>query len=183
MDIDLVDLRSICPRIVLDIRYATADNFLGRPVYPAPKCFLREKVAKKLVRIQERLEKRGLGLKVFDGYRPLSVQKIFWEQLPDDRYVAHPAVGSKHNRAAAVDVTLLDASGSELPMPTPFDSFSERAHRTYCDLPQDVLHNRTLLERAMGEEGFIPLPTEWWHFDDAEWSSYPIEDISLDLLR
>jgi D-alanyl-D-alanine dipeptidase len=179
-DFDLVDIHSINPRILVDLRYASANNFVGRPVYSCGKCFLRRKVALKLDAIQRQLEKIGLGLKLWDGYRPLSVQKIFWDLCPDPRYVASPAIGSRHNRGAAVDVTLVDKTGKELKMPTDFDDFSAKAHRHYERLPKEVIYNRTLLQSVMQEHGFIPLNTEWWHFDDVEGEKYPIEDRSLE---
>jgi zinc D-Ala-D-Ala dipeptidase len=182
-DFDLVNVQSINPRILIDIRYATSNNFIGKPVYSCAKCFLRRKVAMKLDLIQKKLEKIGLGLKLWDGYRPLSVQKIFWETFPDERYVASPSRGSRHNRGAAVDLTLVDKEGKELRMPTDFDDFSLKAHRDYERLPKDVLYNRLLLENIMAEQGFIPLPTEWWHFDDADGEKYPIEDRPLEDLE
>jgi len=178
--LQFVDLEKVNPKILLDVRYATTNNFTQEILYGVPKCYLRLKVAEKIDRIQKTLEKRGLGLKVFDGYRPLSVQKKFWALVPDDRYVANPAIGSKHNRGAAVDVTLVDARGEELLMPTFFDDLTERAHRDYMNLPREAIDNRALLEEVMGSEGFIPLPTEWWHFDDADWAMYPVEDIPLE---
>lgn len=182
-DADLVDIQSINSHILVDIRYATANNFIGKPLYNRSKCYLRQKVALKLDTVQKQLEKMGLGLKVWDGYRPLSMQKIFWEALPDPRFVAPPDVGSRHNRGAAVDVTLVDRVGKELKMPTDFDDFSSKAHRNYQRLPKEVLHNRMLLENVMCAQGFIPLPSEWWHFDDAEGANYPLEDLSLEELE
>ena len=180
--LDFVDIETLNPRICVDVRYATSNNFTGRVLYARPKCYLRRPVAQKIDAIHKKLEARSLGLKIFDGYRPLSVQKIFWSLLPDARYVAPPDIGSKHNRGAAVDVTLVDAARCELLMPTPFDDFTEKAHRDCLDLPAQAIANRRLLEEAMGEFGFIPLPTEWWHFDDADWERYPVEDIPLDVL-
>lgn len=178
-----VDVEKINPKFCIDIRYATTNNFAGKVLYPVAKCYLRKKVASKLNDVQNALEERGLGLKIFDGYRPLSVQKIMWEIVPDERYVANPAEGSKHNRGSAVDVTLVDSKGQELRMPTGFDDFSVKAHRDCFDLPNEAIENRDLLEKIMVQHGFIPLPTEWWHFDDAEWEDYPIEDVSLESLR
>jgi D-alanyl-D-alanine dipeptidase len=175
-DFDLVDIQSINPRILVDVRYATAHNFVGRPVYNSGKCFLRRKVAMKLDLIQKQLEKIGLGLKLWDGYRPLSVQKIFWEVPPEEKYVAPPSRGSCHNRGAAVDLTLVDKEGKELRMPTDFDDFCIKAHRNFERLPKEVICNRQLLENMMCQHGFIPLATEWWHFDDSESEKYPIED-------
>ncbi len=182
LDLTFIDLEELDPSIAIDIRYATANNFAGQQVYPIAKCFLRRNVALKLKKVHDALKKQGLGLKVYDGYRPLSVQKIFWELVPDTRYVADPKEGSKHNRGAAVDLTLVDESGEELLMPTEFDDFTIKAHRDCMDLPKEAIQNRELLEKAMAELGFVGYQSEWWHFDDAEWKAYPIEDISLEEL-
>jgi len=107
-----------------------------------------------------------------------------WELVPDSRYVADPRKGSRHNRGAAVDVTLVDSSGNELLMPTAFDDFTERASRSSPDAPPEALRHRALLEQAMSSEGFLPLPSEWWHFDDPEWQKYPLLDVPFEeLLR
>ncbi|MER3433977.1 MAG: peptidase M15 [Leptolyngbya sp. ERB_1_1] len=174
----LVDIQAINPRIVLDIRYATTNNFVKQQLYPQARCILRVSVAQQLSRVQTDLETRGLGLKVYDCYRPLSVQKRLWEIKPDERYVANPAYGSRHNRGVAVDLTLVDrSSGKELAMPTAFDDFTDRAHRDYNNLPAQVLKNRQLLEDAMVRAGFIPLPTEWWHFDGKGWQNFSVRDV------
>ncbi len=178
-DSDFIDIEKVCPSIQLEIIYATKNNFTKQVHYPIAKCYLRRKVAMKLAKVQAELEKLHLGLKVFDGYRPHSVTKAFWDLIGDPRYVADPAVGSKHNRGAAIDVTLVDFSGNELEMPTPIDEMTKRAHRDYEQLPQKVLANRQLLEDVMMSGGFLPLPTEWWHFDDSEWQKYPIVDVCL----
>ncbi len=175
---DFVELTTVIPGLVLDIRYATTNNFTGQKVYPDARCFLRRATAEKLKRVQADLAKQGLALKIFDGFRPLAVQRKFWEIMPDDRYVANPAKGSRHNRGAAVDLTLIRlSSGQELPMPTPFDDFSERAGRDYANLPGELIRNRTLLREVMEKHGFVGLTTEWWHFDDADWKNYPIADM------
>ena len=175
----LVDVATVAPGIRLDIRYATAKNFTGRALYPAARCLLRPGVAERLARAQEAAAAQGLGLKVFDCYRPLSVQRAMWTLVPDERYVADPAKGSRHNRGAAVDLTLVDASGKELPMPTAFDDFSARAHRDYDDLPPNVIANRAQLERLMQDAGFSGLPTEWWHFDADGWERYDVLDVPV----
>lgn len=173
----LVDIRSINPRIALDIRYATTNNFVKQKLYPAARCILRAGVAQQLSQVQTDLETRGLGLKVYDCYRPLAIQKVLWNIKPDPQYVADPAYGSRHNRGAAVDVTLVDRSGKELPMPTGFDDFSDRAARSYNNLPANVRQNRQTLEDAMVKAGFIPLATEWWHFDGKGWQNYSVRDV------
>ncbi len=176
---DLVDVQQVVPDIVVDLKYATPDNFTGQVLYEVPRCFLRRATAERLARVQARLRKRGLGLKIWDGYRPRSVQWKMWELVPDSRYVADPRKGSRHNRGAAVDVTLVDSTGRELEMPTGFDDFTEKAHRDYQGGSQRARQNRDLLEAVMRSEGFVPLPTEWWHFDDPDWRSYDLLDISL----
>ena len=185
---DFVDITAIDSSIRIDMRYATPDNFTGVAVYPVARCLLRREVAKRLARVHEKLGKRGLGLKLWDCYRPVAVQKRFWQLVPDPRYVAEPVIengvaisGSKHNRGAAVDLTLVDAHGAELEMPTAHDDFTERAHRSYRGTGPAARKNTEILEKAMAAEGFIPLPTEWWHFDGPDWQRYPLEDVPLDV--
>jgi D-alanyl-D-alanine dipeptidase len=179
-DEPLVDLARVDPRIILDLRYATENNFLGRKLYPAARCLLRESVAHRLRRVQDDLEARGLGLKVFDGYRPLSVQRKMWAVMPDPTYVADPAKGSRHNRGAAVDLTLVDAAGNELPMPSEFDEFTERSHRDYAGGTEEERRDRRTLQDAMERHGFTGLDSEWWHFDAPGWAHYPISDQPLE---
>jgi len=180
---ELVDIQKVSPRIRLDIRYATPANFTGQKVYDEAACFLRPATADRLSRAQAELEREGLGLKVYDCYRPLAVQRRFWELVQDERFVANPEQGSNHNRGAAVDLTLVDAKGNELPMPTEFDDFTELAHSSYSHLPENVIKNRERLVRAMVNQGFLPLPTEWWHFDDPECAHYSILDLPFSQLR
>ena len=175
----LLNIKDVAPGIVVDMRYATADNFTGKVLYPAAECLLCEPAAKRLANVQMKLKARGLGLKVWDCYRPVSVQKKLWDIMPDPRYVADPKSGSRHNRGASVDLTLVDSHGHELSMPTAFDEFSEKAHRSYADLPPDALRNRQILQDVMEAEGFVGLPTEWWHFDDPSWSQFALRDEPL----
>lgn len=177
---ELVDVLSVNPAIALDIRYATDNNFTHHKLYPVVKCLLRREPAESLSAVQKELSTRGLGLKIFDGYRPLSIQKKLWEAVPDDRYVANPAKGSRHNRGAAVDLTIIDSLGRELQMPTPFDNFTDRAHCGYMKLPNKVLKNRALLEEVMERHGFLRMSSEWWHFDFHGWGKFPILDQPLD---
>lgn len=181
--VDLVDMAKFDPTIVLDIRYATENNFTGKIVYPSARCFLVREAAEAVCRVQKKLRAMGLGLKIFDGYRPLSVQKIFWKICPHEGYVANPAKGSKHNRGAAVDLTLINLStGLELHMPSDFDDLTNHANRNYEKMDPVAQRNCLLLENMMAAEGFLPLKTEWWHFDFHTWQNYPILDISFDEL-
>ncbi len=173
---ELVNLHAIDDTIVIDNRYATTDNVTGMRLYPANEVFLERSAAERLARVQASLRRQNLGLKVFDGYRPLAIQKALWKVKPDTRYVADPAKGSRHNRGSAVDLTLVDAAGEELPMPSGFDEFGERSHLDFTDAPGDRLANRETLQKAMRAEGFLPLATEWWHFDAPGWRAFPVMD-------
>ena len=178
--IEYVELKTVNKNIVLDIRYATTINFLKKAVYPTARCFVVKDAAVKLDSIQNELEQMGYGLKIFDGYRPLSVQKMMWEILPDSRYVADPKNGSRHNRGAAVDVSLVDSNGVELQMPTDFDDFSEKASHDFDQLPDNVIKNRELLKSTMEKYGFIHLNSEWWHYDLKNYADYPVVDYSFE---
>jgi len=181
---DIVDMKEVNPRIIIDMKYATEENFARKRLYDSNICFLRMSTAAKLDAVQKKLEGMNLGLKVWDCYRPLAVQQTLWTIFPDERYVANPRKGSRHNRASSVDVTLVDSEGKELRMPTGFDDFSPRAHHHYRDLPDEAIRNRELLKDLMEKAGFIPLPDEWWHYDDEKWVQYDIMDVSFeDLLK
>lgn len=177
--LQLIELNKINPNILLDIRYATTNNFTGKIVYPEARAFLVDDAAYSLDSVQKELEKSGLGLKIYDAYRPLSVQKIFWKIMPDERYVADPKKGSRHNRGMAVDLTLVDKDGKELSMPTEYDDFTEKAHRDYMTLTDEQIKNRKILEDVMVKYGFIPFATEWWHFDYKGWENYSVLDIEF----
>ncbi|MFG0320687.1 MAG: M15 family metallopeptidase [Planctomycetota bacterium JB042] len=178
-DEPLVPVADVHPGIRFDIRYATDDNFTGERLYASDVCLLRASVADRLARVQDRLAAEGLGLLVFDGYRPLSVQRRMWELVPDPRYVAPPDRGSRHNRGAAVDVTLVDAAGRRLEMPTDHDDFTEAAHRDYAGATHAATANRDRLRAAMEAEGFEGIGTEWWHFDAVNWREYDIVGAAL----
>lgn len=150
--------------ILLDLRYATDSNFVGEKMYDCGRCFLRPQVAHTLVKVHQQLKKKGLGLKMYDCYRPRPIQWKLWEKVPDRRYVSDPRKGSMHNRGAAVDLTIVDSTGQELPMGTPYDYFGVEAYPGYQDLAADVLANRKLLHEQMKAVGFKPIRTEWWHF-------------------
>lgn len=179
----LVDFGTFYPGAVLDIRYATADNFTGQAVYPAARCLLRRSVAERLAAAARDFESRGYRIKVFDCYRPLSVQRRFWELVHDERYVANPVKGSRHNRGAAVDLTLIAPSGDDAEMPSAYDDFSEKAHRGWRGASESAARNAEFLEDFMERHGFKGLPTEWWHFDAPGWKRYPLTDLPLDSVR
>ena len=177
-------LTELSDKVHLDVRYASTNNFTGHRLYDEGRCFLREETGRKLLAANEELKASGLALKVFDCYRPLSVQRQMWALVPDERYVANPEKGSRHNRAAAVDVSLVSLNdGRELWMPTPYDEFTERAHRDYAALPAEPAANRKKLEDVMTRNGFVGLPTEWWHFDDVDWQNYNVLDIDPKQLK
>ena len=185
-DAGLVEPSGQDPTLVLDIRYATTNNFTGKKVYPSARCFLRSDISRRLTAVQAQLRSQGLGLKIYDCYRPFSVQEIFWRIMPDERYVLEPVrkdgqlvKSSRHNRGAAVDVTLVDRQGRELAMPTPYDDFTDKAHRGSPLASAEASKNSLALERAMQSQGFIPLPTEWWHFDGPGWEDSPPLDLPL----
>lgn len=172
-----MDLVRSDPRLLVGLRYATADNFLGRPVYPADApALLRTETAAKLRAAQDVLAPRGLRLKILDAYRPPSAQRALWAARPDERFVAPPGRGSRHTRGTAVDATLADAAGRELAMPSAYDEFSERAARDFAGGPADARANRDLLRAAMEAAGFTTITSEWWHFDEADWRDFPLLD-------
>lgn len=179
-DTCIVFIGTIDSTIRTDVKYATTNNFTGKVLYPTNKVYLRKVVADSISKVQKYLQsKYNLSIKIFDGYRPLSVQWKLWEIVPDDRYVADPRKGSRHNRGAAIDLTLIDSLGNELDMGTPYDDFTEKAHRDYKNFPDHVLKNRLILDEAMIRFGFEPLSTEWWHFDFNGWKRFSVLDISI----
>ena len=162
---DFVRLKDLSSDFVYELKYATPDNFLKQAVYDCGECYLRKSTAEALVKANEAFKQLGYRIKLFDCYRPLSVQKKMWKILPGTHYVANPAKGSKHNRGAAVDLTLVDAQGKELNMGTPFDFFGKEAHHTYTEYPKEVLENRKLLKETLDKFNFKSIYSEWWHYE------------------
>jgi D-alanyl-D-alanine dipeptidase len=180
---ELVDLASLDAGFRFDLRYATPNNFVHATLYPVAKAYLQRDAANALVEVQHDLAVQGLGLKIYDAYRPLSVQQRMWNLIGDARYVSNPAINAgRHTRGTAVDLTLVDRDGKELPMPTPFDDFTEKAHRDAPGISADAARNSKLLERTMIKHGFLPYPFEWWHFDHRDWKKHPPLDVPLDQL-
>jgi len=173
------DLRKLIPGIIMDLKYATVENFMHEKLYPSTNTtFLRKPAADSLKKVIEYLQKRNFTVKIFDAYRPYSVTEKMWKKVKDSRYAADPSKGSGHNRAAAVDLTLVDLkTRKELNMGTGFDNFSDTAHIDFTGLPQAVLNNRNILREAMEKFGFIQLSTEWWHYYLPHSSSYELLDI------
>lgn len=179
---DLIELVKLDPTIKLDIRYARTDNFVGKVVYPEARAFLQRPAAEALVRVHRKLAVQGLGLVIFDGYRPWRITKLFWEVTPEDKrkFVANPKNGSKHNRGCAVDLSIYDLkTGKILPMPSDFDEFTERASPDYQGGTAEETQNRELLRKLMEAEGFTVNANEWWHFDYKDWQDYAIYDIGF----
>ena len=162
---DFVRLKDLSPDFVYELKYATPDNFLKQAVYDCGECYLSKSTAEALVKANEAFKQLGYRIKLFDCYRPLSVQKKMWKILPGTHYVANPAKGSKHNRGAAVDLTLVDAQGKELNMGTPFDFFGKEAHHTYTEHSKEVLENRKLLKETLNKYNFKSIYSEWWHYE------------------
>lgn len=178
----LIELIKLDKTIKLDIRYATANNFMGKQVYPEARAFLQKPAAKSAVRVHKKLKKQGLGLVIYDGYRPWTITKLFWDSVTPEfrKFVADPAKGSKHNRGCAVDLSIFDLkTGKNVPMPSAYDEFSDRASPKYTGGTDEERRNRDLLRSLMEAEGFIVNENEWWHFDFKDWEQYAIYDISF----
>lgn len=185
-DKQMIELRSLMPGLVYDLRYAGTNNFMKLQMYPKNTSitFLRLPAAIALQKVQHELNEKGLGLKIFDAYRPYSVTVKFWQLVGDERYVANPAKGSGHNRGIAVDLTLIDLkTGDELNMGTGFDNFTDTAHSAFTNLPKEVLQNRKLLRSTMEKYGFIVLETEWWHYFLKDGEKFELLDIDFKKLR
>ena len=181
----MADIKKYINNIILDLRYATANNFMHTKLYPpVSTTYLRLPAAKALQHVQTELNAVGLGLKIFDAYRPYSVTEAMWEPIKDDRYVADPKKGSGHNRGIAVDLTIINLkTREELPMGTGFDNFSDTAHQTFTALPEQILQNRNLLKNLMEKYGFKSLETEWWHYSLPNAKDFEILDLSFKKLK
>ena len=174
---EFVDIKSVDKTILIDLRYASSNNVAHRPLYPpGTPAFVRARVAKRLVIVQEYLRRKGYGLKIWDAYRPRSAQEQLWRLTQNRSFVADPKEGrGMHVRGAAVDATLVDAEGRDVPMPTDFDSFTEAALLEYKGRDPIVRANLKLLQKAMAHGGFYGLRTEWWHFCAPDWKEFSPE--------
>jgi len=183
---DLVELVKLDSTIKLDIRYATNNNLVGRPVYTEARAFLQRPAAEALVKVNASLKPLGYGLLVFDGYRPWSVTKLFWDITSDEnkKFVADPKKGSKHNRGCAVDLSLYDlATGKEIQMTGVYDEMSERSYPNYTGGTEDQRKMRDLLRSKMEAQGFTVFDYEWWHFDYKDWKDYRITNIPFSEIK
>ena len=183
---DLVEPSKLDKTIRLEIRYATTNNFLGTVMYSSARAFLQRPAARALVRASRVLRPLGYGILIHDAYRPWYVTKVFWDATPaESRWlVADPAHGSKHNRGAAVDLTLYDlATGAPVEMPSTYDEATPRALSDYPGGTSRQRWHRALLRRVLEAEGFTVNPSEWWHFDFRNWQRYQILNVPFEKVR
>jgi len=181
----MIELKSLIPDLQYDLRYATANNFTGKRLYPknTHTTYLRYKPAMALAKVAEELRGKGLGIKIWDAYRPYRTTVRFWKLIHDERFVANPSKGSGHNRGTAVDLTLVDLkTGLELEMPTSFDDFSTAAFHGAANVDVMRTRNRSLLKTTMEKFGFVALETEWWHYSWPDASVYDVLDLSFKAL-
>jgi D-alanyl-D-alanine dipeptidase len=182
----MVELKTLMPNLIYDLRYASTNNFMNRLMYPANTSvtFLRSPAASALAGVQKELNEKGLGLKIFDAYRPYSVTVKFWELVKDERYVANPAKGSGHNRGIAVDLTIIRLNtNEELNMGTGYDNFTDSAHWSFTNFSEEIMQNRNLLKTVMEKYGYKALDTEWWHFYIPESNQFEVLDIPFKKLK
>lgn len=180
---ELIEIKKAIPNIKLDIRYATKNNFMQQVMYKQARAFARKPVVESLKKIQLELNKKGYGLKIFDGYRPYAITVAFYKKASDKNFVANPAKGSKHNRGCAVDLTLINIkTGKEVAMATPYDSFSAAAAANYEPVTAEVKKNREFLINTMKKYKMNVLDNEWWHYDYAGWQGYDLMDIPFEKL-
>ena len=181
----MIDVKKAIPSLVLDLRYATTNNFMHRKLYPVvTTTYLRLAAVNALKKVVIALNNKNLTIKIFDAYRTYSVTEEMWEAVKDSRYAADPSHGSGHNRGIAVDLTIADLqTKKELNMGTGFDNFSDTAHQDFIALPAKILENRVLLKTIMEKYGFIGLHTEWWHFSLPNATYYELLNISFDSLK
>ena len=171
---DLVKISEETSGVAIDLRYATADNFTGQPVYARPLCYLHAVAAERLAESVRLAARHGLGLKVFDAFRPTEAQWKLWEHTPDPEFLAHPERGSPHSRGVAVDLTLIDGAGVELDMGTGFDAFTPLSHHGHANISPQAEQNRLLLMGIMTTAGWDFYRNEWWHYQLFDSRSYPL---------
>ena len=180
----LLNLEGFVTNLRKDVKYATTDNVTRQVLYSTPGVFLRKPAAEALKKIAEELALNGIGLVVYDAYRPYSITKKIWDFVLNEDFAASPKTGSRHNRGCAIDIGLYDiVSGELLEMPTVFDDFTEKANHKYMKISPQQRINRALLRTVMEKHGFQPLESEWWHYDYSSWKSFDLMDISFEELK
>ena len=183
---DLVELTKLDPTIKLDVRYATTNNLFDNVFYSQPRAFLQRPAAEAVARINQKLRKQGYGLLVHDAYRPWYVTKVFWDATPENLklFVADPSEGSRHNRGAAVDLTLFDLkTGKPIEMVGTYDEVTDRSYPNYPGGTSLQRWHRELLRDAMESEGFTVYEAEWWHFDYNDWKNYRIGNLRFEDIK
>lgn len=182
-DNELIEIKKSIPNITLDIRYATKNNFMQQVMYKQARAFARKPVVEALKKIQRALNKKGYGLKIFDGYRPYAITIAFYQKASDKNFVANPAKGSKHNRGCAIDLTIVNLkTNKDVAMATPYDSFLPAAAANYEPVSNEVRKNRQLLINTMKKYKMNVLENEWWHYDFSGWQGYELMDIPFEKL-
>ena len=179
----LIEITAKKHKLLIDLAYASPDNFTGKLVYETPRCLLHREAEPHLKKAVDIAALAGLRLKIFDAYRPPAAQEIFWKHLPDPRYVADIVKGSNHSRGVAVDLTLVDEQGRDLDMGTSFDDMTERSHHFQPGLPAQVQRNRILLLGIMTQAGFKRIDSEWWHYELPDSLEYPLISDSTIICR
>lgn len=179
---NLVNVEDVTDEFIIEMRYATEDNFVGKKVYPSPACIMQKGTLEKLMKSNKEFLEMGLRIKIWDAYRPISVQKIFFDLVPDESFVANPykGQGSVHNSGFAVDLTLVDMDGKEVEMPTGFDDFSDEASRNSTKMTEEAAKNMAILTEVLTKNGFETIDSEWWHYNDADAKGFVALDISFD---
>ena len=173
LDTDMVLILDYIPDLVIDLKYATTDNFTGQIIYENADAYLRYGTVKKLMQVQKELKEKGYKIVLWDGYRPVAAQFKLWDICPDSNYVANPNKGfSKHSRGSTVDVTIVTVDGEMVEMPTGFDDFTKNADRDYSDVSKEAAQNSQMLEDIMTKAGFRGYQGEWWHYNDT--TEYPV---------
>ncbi len=177
---ELVDLSVIFPSLHIDLKYATADNITGAPIYREARCLLHTEAVTALAKSISIAQLAGLQLVVYDAYRPQQAQAILWNACPDPQYVVDVAIGSNHSRGTAIDVTLMDDRGHLLDMGAGFDEMHDRSHAWHPSVPPAAQRNRLLLNAIMFVGGFVGINSEWWHFELPDAARYPLLDDQID---
>ncbi len=173
-EIELIDIARALPQVIIDLKYAAADNITGRAIYREASCLLHPAAARALARSAEVAALAGLTLILYDAYRPRLAQQYLWDACPDPRYVMDVNLGSHHSRGVAVDVALRDGDGAALDMGSGFDEMNPRSHPFFPGLPAAVQRHRLLLNAVMAAGGFCGVTSEWWHFELPDAAGYPL---------